>query len=514
MKDVLALADLQFRRFRSWTPLAPGSHPGVVLFNQAVLLLFSLWLFRGWTDPGRLYIEWVTIHLTVVTIITGSQWFTSGGTEWWLTIPRPRMHLAMGMAIGCLRMGLHLVLYMEATVLLHYATALILHWGPGMSWPQFVREAGTFTLLDLAALVPAVGIGVLQVVFARGWAMVGGFFSYFALVLSNVLLAEVAAGWPVFDRLRSDAPVIAMGAVVIGWPLSWFLLRLAAGVGLRRLGDVRLVECGARFRPQMPAERAGNEKNRAGRSPFWSLFALERARYRWWGAGAPPMYRWFFGAAMAGAAAAGFVMMGMPESIRPGSLVVGSGGYIYAMYRMAGFLDEPFRQGWGSWWLAIPRPRWVILAGRWLALWTSVVEIISLALISLGIGFTARGLVGGSAASLVDAWKIAGDMWLIVTLLFTVNFLLLQITPALFRHWALSWFLIPLYVIVYGGFGWILRWIVFDGQGPGFGYRLGLLAGIGIPLGLLCFWIGSRSLNRLIDMEDVWNTVGRLRSKI
>ncbi|MBX6396624.1 MAG: hypothetical protein IRY98_13165, partial [Alicyclobacillaceae bacterium] len=110
-------------------------------------------------------------------------------------------------------------------------------------------------------------------------------------------------------------------------------------------------------------------------------------------------------------------------------------------------------------------------------------------------------------------WRSAGEIWLVIALLFTLNLLLLQITPALFRHRALSVFLVPLYASVYGEFGWIVKWTAAGGQGPGLWHRLGLLAGIGLPLGLLCFWVGTRFLHQLIYMEHFRHTVERLRRK-
>ncbi|MCL6577071.1 hypothetical protein [Kyrpidia sp.] len=515
MKDILALADLEFSRFRMWMPFAPGSRPRVVMLNQAVFLLISLWFFRGWTNLGQLYAEWTIFHLFAVIIFSGSLWSTSGGIEWWLTIPRPRMHLVLGRALGCLRMGLHLALYMEATVILHYATAFFLHWVPGTSVSQFAEVAATFTMLDLVALFPAVGVGLIRVVFSRGWARVGGFI-YFIL-LYFILLFGLFNGGNVFNQLWNGAPLVSkylmiiLGIAVIGWPLSWFLVRLTAGVGLCRLGDMRLAETGWGFRLQTSAAPAGTWEVRASRSPFWSLFSLERARQRWWGAGAPPLYRWLFAAAMAGAAVEGYVLMGKQEIWLHGPSFVGAGVYAYAIFRVVGFPTEPFRQGWGSWWLAIPRPRWMLLAARGLAVWTTLVELMSLALMSLGIGITIRGMIGGSWASLADGWRSIGEIWLVITLLFTLNLLLLQITPALFRHRVLSVFLVPLYASVYGEFGWLVKWTVAGGQGPGLWHRLGMLAGIGLPLGLLCFWIGSRSLNQLMLMEDFWCRVERLQ---
>ncbi|ADG05023.1 hypothetical protein [Kyrpidia tusciae] len=538
MKDVLALAELQFSRSRSWMPFAPGSRSREVMLYQAVFLLISLWFFRDWSDLGRLYAQWTIFHLFAVIIFSGRLWSNPAEDEWWLTIPRPRMHLVMGEALGYLRMGLHLAIYMEATVVLHYATALFLHWVPGISVSQFagvavtftlldpdsvtvgkrVRQFGvavTFTLLDLAALVPAVGIGMFRVVFSRGWARVGELI-YF------ILLFGLFTGWHVFNRLWQGAVplstiwMITLGIAVIGWPLSWFLVRLAAGVGLRRLGDMRLAESGWGLWSRTPEELTGTGGIRASRFPFWSLFELERGQYRFWGPGAPPLYRWLFGAAMAGVAVAGYVMMWKPESMFQECAFIGVMVYFFSMSRATGFLTKPFSQGWGSWWLAIPRPRWVLLAGRWLAPWTAMVEIMFLVLISVGVGFTIHGAVGGSAASVAAAWEIVGEIWLYFPLLFTVSFLLLQITPALFRSRPWDLLLAPIYAFGWVAPGW-LTWIsgrwMDPRQGLGFGHGIGLLAGIGIPLGFLCFWIGSRSLNRLIDVEDVWHRVERLRRK-
>lgn len=501
MKDILALADLQFSRFRSWMPFARGSRPGAVMLIQAVFLLLSLWFFRHWTDPVRLYAGWTFLHLFAVIVFSGSQWCSSeGGVEWGLTVPRPRMRLVMGSALGNLRMGLHLALYMEATVLLHYATALLLHWAPGASVSLFAGVMVTFTLLDLAALVPAVAVGMVRVVFSRGWARVGG-------VLYYVFLFGLFTGWPLVNRLWdgalpfSTAWKIVLVTVGIGWTLSWFLLRLTAGLGLRRLGDMRLAEAGLGRRLPAAAEPTGTGEARPGRSPFWSLFALEGARYRFWGSGAPPVSRLIFWVTVAGGAAAGYVMMRMsPDMLREWSYV-GAGVYAYVLTWAMKFPLEPFHQGWGSWWLAIPRPRWMLLAARWLAVWIALVGIISLSLISLGIGFTIYEVAGGSNASAAGVWGSVAEVWLFVTLLFTVNFLLLQIAPALFGSRPFLLLMPLLYISFFMELGWVGRLMV-ERQGTGPWPILGLLAGIGLPLGLFCFWLGSRFLHQLLFVEN------------
>lgn len=527
MKSLWALAGLEFSRYRYWLPGVRGSHPRLVGGIFLVLIAGSLYLFRNDSNVEYLFATWVVLLLT--TVSAWSFLNTMGisrnpYTEWWLTCPYPRKYLVAGKFLGLLRVSIHAGVMVGIAGVVHYWLSSQLGWTHGVGLSTFIKVLGADMLFTVISLPVVVSIGLLPMVFQVGWARIG-------MVFVFLLYEQIPLAWGFLSTVVRKNPEGIVGpshvlgytawALVVGWPIALLCFLLVSSVGMKRMGE-------ARYRKDEKGEstveqqdfthvRVQDKGQNKEKHPFWALYTLEKTKYRFIGSKATRISNFIAMIILIFLMAEGFVSAQSVDGLARAPVTTFAFVYVILVIYSMSLHQGEFQKGRGQWWLTYPHSRFVLLGSRILAFWVTALFYLALASIGFGVGVVVRSLIYPiPPENITLGLRYAGDSGLLMILLFTFHLLILQIAPALYKKRVWMLLLVLVYFSFSFGMRWIVKWVLPDssmyienGPLPDFWYHVSWLCGIGIPLAVICFWLGGKYLNEYANYHEVYGRLFR-----
>ncbi|MET3291031.1 UNVERIFIED_CONTAM: hypothetical protein ABID98_003601 [Brevibacillus sp. OAP136] len=537
MRRLTALGNLEASYFRPWMLGNAHTRYWQIAGFLTVLIMGSLLLFHDSEQMGMFLIRgvgftWLGLFYLVIVRVTFS--IQGGQLEWWLTLSYPRFSLVAGKAIGLLYVGMHFILYTLAVMIAHCLIASGAGWMQPFALQDLAQAASLHLLYGFAGLPCAVSFGILslacQVGFSRIWLALL-FFAASMMTTSWMFLSFIHDPYEIYASM-------ALRIMLIGWPLSLFVLWLVASVGLKRLGNAAYAGAGVSSwqtetggpragrgvfsrkyatsssslqttTPTAPLPKSAGQKM-AGkrRHPFWSLVSLERTRYRCIGFRASFRAKCVAYPLMLILFIAGYWSGGTFESILLLWEMLLMALYTsVSMYGLTG-LHADMHKGQAEWWLAFPHSRLTLLGSRLYAYFTSMFSYFCLALLIAGTGVLIRILHSPLPA---ENWSLLGGhvFYSVVPTLLAVivTVSLFQIMPLTYKDSRMHLVVLPIYLSYYFGIRYLRDWFYPDfpdertGLLPPHDYwsHLSLLTGIGLPLGAVCIFLGAKYLNHFVN---------------
>lgn len=524
MKIIALLADMETSRYGSIMLGTRRSNYRQIGLGLLALLVMSMVLMRGFTTVNGLLTTAVLNVFTVMiflVLIDGIHLSSRQDRSWWLLFPHPRLSLVLGRALGFWRIGMQLFLYFIVIRMIQYAVSVKLHHVENAAWTDVLLTLGADALLLIAALPVIISLGLLASMFQVWWIRSLVILVMMYLFMPSLIFTFMAGNSDFALSALTPGSVsrFACIAVLFGWPFSILCLWFTAGVGMRYLGKEGSWTSAAAKREDdvQPASFliTRNEQRAERKSnPFWSLVAMERRRYLWFGLHNHRQGSIIAGVIMAVLAVIAYRNAGeVFELISFVSLVI-IGFYMFAVIYYLNRQTE-FMKGPATWWVTMPYSRGLLLGSRVTAYLSVVLPYWAGLLMSTIIGAAVRQWINPMPGEeLIVAVSYLSHYAIVFIPLMILYVIALQGFPAfLKRSWQMI-FMAPLYsgyVLSFQLANAVIMPIRLDGgsfrsgPAPEFGYHLLLIYGLAVPYALFCFWLGCKFMNRYALARDtIW----------
>ncbi|WP_079909809.1 hypothetical protein [Paenibacillus sp. 32352] len=524
MKIIKLLADMETSRFGSFMLGTRRSNYKWIGLGMLVLLAVSIVLMRGFTTVNGLLSTAVLNVFTVMiffVLIDGIHLSTKQERAWWLLLPHPRLTLVLGKALALWRIGMQLFLYFVLIRMAQYALLLGLHQIEAAAWTDVLLTLGAGALLLIAALPVIVSLGILVSVFPLWWVRSLVILVMMYLFTPSLIFTFMAGDTGFASTTLTPLSVSRFAgiALLIGWPFSILCLGFTATVGMRYLVKASSWTGSAAVRRHherqaaLPVIRSGPSVSRKS-NPFWSLVAMERRRYLWFGLQNHRQGKIIAGVLMMVIAFIAYQNAGEVFELVSFFSLVFIGFYMFTIIYYFNRQTE-FMKGTASWWVAMPHSRRLLLGSRAMAYLSVVLPYLAVLLLSTVIGTAVRQWIDPMPKEeLKVALSYFSHYALVFIPLIILYIIALQGFPAfLKRSWQMI-FTAPLYG------GYILSFQLANavimphrldgatfrsGPAPDFGYHLLLIYGAAVPYALFCFWLGCKYMNRYALARDtIW----------
>ncbi|WP_282940973.1 hypothetical protein [Paenibacillus sp. RC67] len=521
MRTIALLADMETSRYSPFMLGNRKSNYKWICLGVLVLLVVSMIMMSGFTTANGLLITGVLNVFTAMilfVIMDGIQLSTKQEREWWLLFPHPRLSLVLGRALGLLRVGVQLFLYFAIIRMVQYALSVgVLHQMQAVAWNEVLYILGAEALLLIAVLPVIVSLGLLVTVFQVWWVRSLIILVMMYLFMPSLIFTFMAGYTDV--ALSTLTPTVVSGFAVklllIGWPFSVLCVWFTAAVGMRQMGKASSSNSSFAMQVmdarQSPLLEKKAEQSSRWRTPFWSLVAMERRRYRWFG-----LQNNRLGSILAVVLMTAIAVIAYQSASEVFDLVsffsmIMIGAYmvsvIYYLNRQIEFMKGP-----APWWIMMPHSRRLLLGSRVVAYLSVILPYLASLLISAGIGAAVRQWIDPMPMEeLRVALQYFSHYALVFIPLIILYIIALQGLPAFLKRSWLMIFAAPLY----GGYvlGFQLANVIItprrldslsfrSGPAPDFGYHLLLIYGTVIPYALFCFWLGCKYMNRYSLARD------------
>jgi hypothetical protein len=516
MNAVKQLAELEFSRYRDLLPGWNRKGLRLILIYLMVPLVVSFYLFRQQESPQLLFTTAVLALLGLGLFAGLFMMITFWGSaqrEWWLTFPLPRLALVYAIALSLWRLGWRIGLLLASVCALHYTIAVSMGWMEPLRLDYLIAIAIPLALFAAAALPLVITYGLLITVLYQGWARLA-IIPY--VILMQVPISLIGLLFAVNDPTsRWVSPsyiwLYTLGAIVIGWPVTYLLLRIIAGVGMKQLSDVRL-----RIKPGLaqaaPANNdAGISSSDADRhdrklnQSFFTLYKFERTRFVYYGSLLPvrlTLYTILAGLAVGSYFAAGYAeaMMELPRVMLMLPVMMAN---IWTM-NINGYEMQKKRI---QWWLTFPYSRNLLVLTRIAAIWVSTFKY----MLTLSAAFWFGAAIRLTAYP-VDREQLYtylswfGYSALLYLAALTVTMGVLQLANVFMTSTVMSIMTVPLYFAVAFETQLINSYLYPDSfqladQAPVW-TTVWMAGALGIPVALLSVFIGSKYLHLLLKQES------------
>jgi hypothetical protein len=500
------LVQFEYSRFSS---LVPGfSRKGIqsALIYMVILIAGAMYVFRHYDSPEVVFALGVAISWGLTLSIALGQIMTTWGQpqrEWWLSFPYPRLTLVKSKAIALLRLGVSFMLLILLACMIYYGIAT----ASGMMNPlpawQLLSLAGSSLLLAGVMIPVAVILGLALSTMYSGWAR-WLLIPYLLFMGSPYILFGILMSLKESEFRFLAAPhlfLYALGFVVIGWPLSYVLMRLIAGIGMRNMADTRLRVKSTASYGKVKDTKVVKGRVAGKKSRFATLYAMERSRYRYFAA--IPAVRIIMYTLLAiivvGAYFSSDYITAMLEMLQVLFMLPVLAASIYTMNRSS--IDRKNLE----WWLGYPISRRYLLLAQLAGVGVTVMKMIGALSVAFWVGITA-GLITGKMewqeVSLCMEWYAYA--LIVYTTILTVSSGVLQSSYYFMKSTVLSIFLIPLFLIV------SLQAIIineflypdsFDSMLTPAWSLLGIIIAVGLALAAIGLYLGAKFVHQSLGNQ-------------
>lgn len=512
MTTLRRLVQFEYSRFSSLVPGLTRTGIQVALTYFVFLLAGAFYLLRNQDTPEVVFaigvaLSWgMMMNLSMFHIM---MIWAQPQREWWLTFPYPRLLLVGAKAIGLMRVGVRIVILILLACMIYYGLAFALGIMSPLSAEKGLALIGASLLLAGSFIPVAIMLGLTVSTMYSGWARLL-LIPYIIIIQSPYALFGFLMEMEVsqFRYLSvSHMLLYTLGIVVIGWPISYVLMRFIAGIGLKNMADVRL-----RMKSTSSHRNAGDTKKAAvqltgKRRGLKALYAMERSRYRYYGS--IKAIRIIKYSLLAILAVGAYFSSGYPkdslEMLQVIFMLPVLAAGIYSMNRSS--IDKKYLQ----WWLGYPVSRVQLLLTQLAGLWVTVLRIIAAISTSVWVG-TGIGLITGrmerqDLSGFLEWFSYALVLYVVAL---TLSMGILQCSYIFMKSKALALFLFPLYLLVSFQSIMINEYLYPEefesyAQAPEWG-TIGIIVAVGVPLAAICMKIGASYIHLSLGVEtkSIW----------
>ncbi|MFC3801879.1 hypothetical protein [Cohnella sp. GCM10012308] len=492
----VALLRLEWQAYRTYLPRDAASWSYWALILAALLVAAVLFLGDRFTIE-TVFALGASLSFLIALYAGGGMALTlweNGFREWWLCLPVSRRELARAKVVAACGMqyvtagGVWLVCCLFGLVRLagQDDTAAMISGG------GLVTTAISYGLLSAAIVPLGVTAGYCLAGMNYGWRR-WLLIPWLALFIAPFILFALIYGADTADYLDAgSAAIYACLAALLATGAYRVCLALNSKYGMADL---------ARHRPGgtvMSDKRARRTKAiGAGRigTGFSAVYALERSRYRYWGA--IKSVRVIYASLLAAAGGGGYFGAGNPHQTMDMLRTMLVIPCILPVVVLTVMMSHEANKRRLEWWLGLPYSRTRLLIARFAAVWAFTLRYVGGLLAALSAGMALNGREAASYFSegdriwipvyLLGAYALCG--MLVSALSFTQIYSM--------RSTLTGWLFMPLWLGCYFLPGTIPRWAVPDellATRVGTDYWIGLAAAAALALAVvpLCFRSGAK----------------------
>jgi hypothetical protein len=509
-KIAVRLAQMDFIRYR---PAMPGwSIRGILLsITYIVVLLFgSLFMFRNLTDPTLLFVSGALVLITFSmyiamfdTILMASRPFHL----WWLTLPHPRLTLVHSKVLTFSKAIWRMSVVLLIVLTVHYTIAVYTGRFDAMSWIDTAAIMSSLLLFSVTALPLVILLGMTVSLMYGGWMRWVTIIPYTIIMMlpftTIPILVESAPSSTLY-LTPTYILLYALGMVAIGWPIAYLLMRCVAWSGMHNLVNI---ESQMKFGSNSKLITTGRGQIPELKGGFTALYHLERSFFRHLGSRLPiKVIVSFFliliavGSFFAVGSESEDAMKNIPSFI----LLI---PFFLTLIWEMNANNYAMMKNRLHWWLNFPYSRRLLAFAHIAAVWVSAVRYMLVLLLSFWVG---AGI--GLAADPADTdfvhtsllWSVYAVLIYVPGLAITLG--LLQVGHYLMKHTVLAIVFFPIYIFIPLQPLHILKYLYPDHLLSPDWPLLRMCIGIGIPLAILCFILGSKHLHAIIrhDLSPRW----------
>jgi len=370
------LMELEWSRYRDALPgLKGGRLSRLVLYGALITAVtFGLLSIRtevSFTHTAALAVMLCFVTMTFLLFMLESMRLADSNQQWWLLLPYDRFTLTLTKFRGYCGLGYVVLMIM----------ALFTMAGYGLSAAR-LGSAGDSPSLAVLLAIAGIGITGVPVMAAWGifhsvlfrsrwyWVIVYVLYLLLSFGLGPVLLGLVMVMEPEdSSRLLSLNWLtgIQLGMVIVGWPLAYGILKLAARYGMANLADPRNIPNAARRAdPKAAARQVRGRHAATKRKPpagaFQALCELERRRIGLIANHAASRITWLICVIVL--MIGGYYAYGSSAVILSAPLTVcGIVTYLIVLY-LPITVGQDLHGRKLDWWLTLPQPRWKLLIAK------------------------------------------------------------------------------------------------------------------------------------------------------
>lgn len=505
IKTAVRLSEIDVKRSESTMPGWTSKKrllSGVSFF--LFLLLGSLYVLRDQPDPMILFISaamlllGVTMYLAFINFIfMTSQPFRL----WWLTLPHSRLSLVLGKAIAYVRImgkvGILLLLVCAA----HYGIAVYRGNLNSIPWIELVTLVGSILLFVIAAVPLSVMLGMSVSLLYKGWMRWFLMLPYYIILMLPIVLIPVLMDitQSAMNYLTPNYILLyALGMICFGWPISYLLMKAVANSGINNIANQN-----SHFKIGAGTNSKDINKKQIKQTTgsFSSLYQLERSFFKHYGSLLPirmikylilvviPVLSFFAADSVGAMRFIPIILMVLPVLFAL-TWNINSNYFVFCKNRLL-------------WWLGFPHQRRLLTFTHILAVWVTTMRLISMLLLAFwagaGLGLIMNPIDPESFKSILN-WFLYTFIFYTVSLTFTLG--AFQISYYLVKSKSLAFLIMPLYIFALFQPTLILNHLFVDNLEllPNWTF-LGIIIGIGIPISVFCFFVGSKYLHTIIQHD-------------
>lgn len=504
IKTLWRLSDFAVTKNRS---ALPGlSMKGILLtvIYAALLLAGSLFWLRDLQDPRVLFvgaagfISAAGLYVMIGEVVTLA---SSSSRYWYLSLPYSRMDLACAKVLAYMRVLARIAVPVVLAIAAHYIWVCYYGDLTPLSRGELIGMAAASVLTVVAAAPLTLSFGLLSATLYSGWVRWLYIVPYILIVEAPFVLFNLVVIMDSTMYTPANMLLVAGILLVIGWPISYGLIKYSAVKGLPALAAVKSGGSGLTRQSNRTARATPKARAAGNRNRFAALYQLERTFYsalaqKWTARMIVLTLCAVTGVIAYFAADDSGSLADLANYLMPILL------FVPILYSINLYTTDS-QQRRVQWWLSFPNSRRQLVLARLLALWAAVMKGMAGIGIAYWIGVgIAVVLKRVDASSLLPSlqWFLYAALLFMVVL--TVSLLVSQVFVPMAKSKKLSLLYIPIFLVyIYQP---LLLMNLFFQENPAGGPRwmmILLYLAIGLPVGVISFLYGAKQLNQLAIAE-------------
>lgn len=503
-REILKIAGVEFAAAKSSLP--SWSKKGLLLsliYAGLALALFSFIFHDKFEEPLHLMASVTVFMLSISYIIAlfhTLQFSSLPYRYWWLTLPYPRYVIVFARLFSMLRIIVTVSLPIFIAGMAYYVIALE-RWGmQSISFQEFVVAGVGFVVLLIVGAPIVIMLGFLLSTLYSGWVRWTYIVPYFfltAMSFSAMILVELL---DVQYLSVAYVMVYALLGLIVGWPITYLLLRYIANVGMYNMANVNSSTDQTKSFMNKHSKKKTSVKISPTKQGFAALYQLERSRYTYLSSLKPIrllIYVTFLIIAIV--AYISGMKIGSMNALGFVAFLVTFPLIIPVFWSMMINTTESIKNRLEMW-LCFPYSRMQLLVARIAAVWVTALRLVLMMSIVFWAATIAACLIhstGMEHLRLSVVWFIYGLVLYVSTL--TISMSLLQIQSFSSKSNLTALLIAPLYFFVFYQTVLLLDHFVPEEFRDVTYYPdwtlLVVLIVSGLPLGLLSIRLGAKYLN-------------------
>lgn len=504
--EIIKIAGVEFAGLRANLPRWSKKGVGSLLIYAVIALAVFIFMFSDTLEEPLHLMAGVTMFVLSVTYIVAFinvlQFTSVTYRGWWLTLPYPRYVIVYARLLSMLRFGASIAVPIIIAGIAYYVLALD-RWGmQPISLEQFSMTGVALAILLTVAAPIVIALGLVLTTLYSGWMRwiyIVPYFIFSAMSFSAMMLVQMI---DVQFLTASYMLIYALIGLVVGWPLTYLMLRYIARVGMYNMANV---DSSSNHVMKKPSTQKKGVKINPKRG-FSALYQLERSRYTYMSSLLPIRIILYVVALLVG-------IIAYISALEVGSMnALGFVAFlvtiplIFPAFWSIMITATGTQKNRLEMWLSFPYPRIQLLVARVAAIWMTAVRYVVVWSIVFWAATIAAMLihsVGTEHLQLSLVWFAYGLALYVSTL--TISIALLQIQSYTAKSSWLALLFAPLYFLAFYQTALLLNHFIPDELGQVATYpdwtRLILLLVIGLPLGLFSVRLGAQHLHYFLRQE-------------